>query len=41
MKDEIVSQLFIFFLNILLLVHDDWLGYGYADHRLIWNLLER
>ena len=41
MKDEIDYQLFIFFLNILLLVHDDWLGYVYADHRLIWNLLER
>ena len=41
MKDEIVSQLFIFFLNILLLVHDVCLGYVYADHRLIWNLLER
>ena len=41
MKDEIVSQLFIFFLNILLLVHGDWLGYVDADHRLTWILLER
>ena len=41
MKDEIVSQLFISFFDILLLVHDDCLGYVDADHRLIWNLLER
>ena len=41
MKDEIVSELFIFILNILLLVYDDCLGYVDADHRLIWILLER